>query len=432
MYEPKKVTIRNVRHNKNVPAVTKNLDIFNMSIKPNIYFFIMKDYHNFVYLITHHLNCMVKAQFRQIFDLSESQARYRFDTLVKMDEEEKKKKKKHEVAKNEEYYFLAKKFYKGSHCIFPISRAFSYSEINFLDEKKVRLDYNPKEQNMLRGVMKTEYWLKYKVLLVREFDFIPKFLPKEFDRVAPFDYHFSCFFWMIKELQEGTKSKRKYVRFRRKVKASQSIIDKEVPLIDSSFEERFKSASIEAKKAFVSKVTSAAFETLEKSDVYVTKVVPIEQGKGYFKPDYEFHIAIFHFPNTSASRYNHIITALQRIICFQWISVKLKIQVLAYSDKTRNEACYAWNQAVKRREERTDRVNLEKRAKKYFNYKEKKLKNVTMNITERTFQSYCKTSNLYCKVGEVEFVDLKVDRYFTHHISSMGEGFDPGDLESEE
>jgi hypothetical protein len=441
VYEPKKITKESIRNNENAPSVVPSSYVFDVSIEPNVYFFILKFYHAYVYLITHHLNYMLKAQFRQLFSITESAARHRFQKLVE----------------DNEYSILEKKEYKGSHCIFPVHRAFSYSEVNFPIEKKKRLDYEPNESAMFKGFMQTEYWLQFGDLMVEELEFFPDYLPKELNREEPFSYHYKALFWMIKDLKEN------YVQFAEKYTQIQMVIDKEVPIIDvealdekekeeyrkkhpesllawgldsqekASLEKenelsfRFRKASYETQKKYIANINKAAFATLLKSDVYVIRVVPLASKK-FFEPHFEIHLVIYHLPNHGASRYNRIITALQKITCYQNISVKLNITVAAHSDKTKDEAYWSWGQAVKRREERTDKVNLEYRAEK--DRKRIKRGELPKGITEKDIETYCKTSNKFCEIDEVRFVNLRLDRYFRHHLAENND-FEPGSLDNE-
>ncbi|WP_209125725.1 hypothetical protein, partial [Alkalihalobacillus sp. BA299] len=367
MYQPKQISIESVRNNENAPTVIPRFNVSNASISPNIYFFILEDYHDYVYLITHHLNFMLKAQFRKVFDISESAARHRFKKLLKDDDLSYRNEE--EARKNKEYYILGKKRYKGSDCIFPISRTFTYAQINFPNEKQKRLDYDPNEVTMLRGIMKTEYWLRFGELMIDELNFLPEHLPKELLRKKPFEYNHTAFFCLINKLDKE-KTEKGYAEFTEKAKYSKLFIDKELPEVDIEEEDekvkkerikkygvndfgtqfgldpgerhqlerenelnyRFKKVSEDTKRQYVSAINRAAFETLLKSDVYVTKVKELKHEKAH-EPQFEYHIVILHLPTNGPGRYNRIITALQTITCYQNISTKLNITVVAHSKK---------------------------------------------------------------------------------------------------
>lgn len=353
---------------------------------------------------------------------------------------------------------MGKKIFKGSHCIFPLHRAFSYSDINFSDTRKKRLDYNPNETAILKGIMQTEYWLKYGDLMVDQVDFFPSYLPKELDREEPFNFYYKALFWMISDLSDG------YVEFAEKALIYKQLINKEEPEVDiqslddaekklnkvkygdgllefgldiekkeklkqeNKLSYRFKQAGFEILKKYVSNINRAAFAILQKSDVYVTKIAPLKSDK-YFDPQFEICLVILHLPNNGASRYNRIITVLQEMTCYQSISVKLNITLVSHSDKTTYEAYYTWKQAVKRREERTNKVNLMKRAKRDQHRMKKGRRPI--GISKKDFKDYCKTSNKFCHVDEVKFTNLNIDRYLTHYVEDGSEEFDPGDLERE-
>uniref|UniRef100_UPI001ADA62C3 hypothetical protein n=1 Tax=Alkalihalobacillus sp. BA299 TaxID=2815938 RepID=UPI001ADA62C3 len=132
---------------------------------------------------------------------------------------------------------------------------------------------------------------------------------------------------------------------------------------------------------------------------------------------------ILHLPTNGPGRYNRIITALQTITCYQNISTKLNITVVAHSKKNIDEAYYAWEQTITRRNERTDRVNLEGRARKDF--KRMNEGKSTQGISERDIEKYCKTSNKFCGMNEVHFINLEIDKYITHY-KKVNEDLSPG------
>jgi hypothetical protein len=463
MYQPKQITKESIRNNENAPSVIPRSNVLDVSISPNVYFFILEDYHDYVYLITHHLQFMLTAQFRKIFGITESAARHRYIKLVRDDD--RSYRNEEEKRRNKELSIMKKKEYKGNGCIFPTARAFTYSEVNFPEQKKNRLVYDPSETALFIGLMKTEYWLQYNELIVDDLDFLPDFLPPELLRKEPF-YNHKAFFWMIENIEgdynhdkkakikDDPKSKNKVLKgnseFAQKNQLSKALIDKEVPKKDiealdqeekqknrekngpsllefglsfekkrklekeNEFDFRFRGSSPETKKQYVSEINRAAFETLQGSDVFVTKVKELKRKKDY-DPQFEYHIVIFHAFGNGPSRYNRIITALQTITCYQFISIKLNITVVSHSEKATKKAYYAWDQAVKRRYERTDRVNLESRARNYNKKINEGKIAIGLKLKEKDIEKYCKTSTKFCRINEVNFINLDLEKYYKKH-----------------
>ena len=80
---------------------------------------------------------------------------------------------------------------------------------------------------------------------------------------------------------------------------------------------------------------------------------------------------------------------------------------------------------MKRGYERKDRVNLENRARRYATRID--TGRTPMGIREKDIDKYCKTSNKFCRIDEVKFINLELEKYIRHHVDiSNSKEFEPG------